>query len=75
MSLLAGKYEAGRRFAVGEVVERGDALAVGLRITEPGWSGPVDVFKVFRFDRPSGRIVEMEDCAGRAEALASIGAG
>jgi hypothetical protein len=75
VSLLERHYEGGRRFEVGEMIERGQAVAVGLRIADPEWADAVDVFKVFTFRGDDLRVVHMQDCLGRADALAAMAAG
>jgi hypothetical protein len=74
VSLLAGHFERGRRFAVHEIVERGDAMVVGLRLTQPDWSGSVDVFKVFTFGPGVDRVVRMQDCTDREAAVSAASA-
>jgi hypothetical protein len=75
VSLLARHYEWGRRFEVLELIEQGEAVAVGLRIADPDWSDVVDVFKVFLFRADDMKVVHMQDCVDRAGALAAIAAG
>lgn len=72
MNRLSALYENGRRFEVIEAVERGSAVGLGLRVSEPGWSGTADVFKVFTFDVTGGRVVGMQDCDSRRSALAML---
>lgn len=68
-------HENGRRFQVGEAVERGAAVALGLTISQPDWSGTVEVFKVFTFGAAGDKVVHMEDCDSRDSALAMLAAG
>ena len=68
-------HQNGRRFQVGEAVERGAAVAVGLTISEPGWSEPFEVFKVFRFGAAGDQVVGMQDCDSRESALAMLATG
>jgi hypothetical protein len=42
----------GRRFALGEMIEQGDGIAVEITIANPEWSGPVSAYKVVTF-RPA----------------------
>jgi ketosteroid isomerase-like protein len=59
----------GRAFQVGDVIERGDRLAVAMTITDPGWSLPVETYKVFTF-RPGGDVVvRLNDCLDESYAL------
>ena len=44
---------------------------VGLRISQPDWSGTVDVFKVFTFRPGADVVIGMQDCADRDEAVAA----
>ncbi len=75
MDLLTQHYEKGRRFHVSEAVERGAAVALGLTISQPGWSGTVEVFKVFTFATTGDKVVVMQDCDSRESALAMLAAG
>jgi hypothetical protein len=68
-------YENGRRFQVGEAVERGASVALGLTISQPDWSGTVEVFKVFTFGAGADRVVHMQDCDSRDAALATLAEG
>jgi hypothetical protein len=72
---LSQLYENGRRFQVGEAVERGPAVALGLTISQPDWSGTVEVFKVFTFGAAGDNVVHMQDCDSRDAALALLTAG
>ncbi len=64
-----------RRFQVHDAVERGAAVALGLTISQPDWSGTVEVFKVFTFDPAGDKVVHMQDCDSRDAALAMLPAG
>jgi hypothetical protein len=68
-------HENGRRFQVSEAVERGAAVALGLVISQPDWSGTVEVFKVFTFGTAGDRVVGMQDRDSRQSALAMLAAG
>ena len=67
--------ENGRRFQVSEAIERGSAVALGLMISQPDWSGTVEVFKVFTFGGTGDKVVRMQDCDSRESALAMLAAG
>jgi hypothetical protein len=71
---LSTLYQNGRRFLVGEEVERGANVALGLAISQPDWSGPAEVFKVFTFGE-GDKVVRMQDCGSRETALAMLAAG
>jgi hypothetical protein len=68
-------HENGRRFQVSEVVEQGGVIALGLTISQPDWSGTVEVFKVFTFAAAGDKVVHMQDCDSRDSALAMLAAG
>ena len=68
-------HENGRRFQVSEAVEGGPAVAVGLTISQPDWSGTVEVFKVFTFGAAGEKVVHMQDCDSPDAALALLAAG
>jgi hypothetical protein len=70
---LANLYEQGRRFEVFELVDNGDAVVAGLRVSQPDWSGSVDVFKRFTFRQGTDVVVHMEDCTDRDDALGRSG--
>jgi hypothetical protein len=65
-------HEKGRRFQVSEAIERGSAVALGLMISQPDWSGTVEVFKVFTFGATGDKVVRMQDCDSRESALAML---
>ena len=44
-------------------------MVVGLRISEPDWSGAVEAFKRFTFRPDADVVVHIQDCAGRDAAL------
>jgi len=71
VDLLSSHSENGRRFRVSEAVEQGAAVALGLTISQPDWSGPVEVFKVFTFGARD-RVVHMQDCDSCESALAIL---
>ena len=75
MDLLSRHHEKGRRFQVSEAVELGPAVALGLTISQPDWSGTVEVFKVFTFAADGDKVVRMQDCDSREAALAILAAG
>jgi hypothetical protein len=75
VDLLANHHQNGRRFLVSEAVERGAAVALGLTISQPDWSGPVEVFKVFTFAAAGDKVVCMQDCDSRQAAMAMLAAG
>jgi hypothetical protein len=52
-----------------ETVDQGDTVIVGLRVTQPDWSGSVDVFKRFTFRHDGDLVIGMQDCADRDDAL------
>jgi hypothetical protein len=56
-----------------EFVDQDDAVVVGLRVSQPDWSGSVEVFKRFTF-RPGADIVtQVQDCTDRDDALSATG--
>jgi len=57
-----------------EVVDGGDAVVVGLRISQPEWSGSVEAHKVFTFRPGADVVVGMQDCIDREDALSRMGA-
>lgn len=75
MDRLLTHHDNGRRFEVGEAVERGAAVALGLTISEPEWPGIVEVFKVFTFGGAGDKVVRMQDCDSRQAALAALADG
>jgi hypothetical protein len=68
-------HENGRRFQVSEAIERDAAVALALTISQPEWSGTVEVFKVFTFEATGDKVVRMQDCDSRQSALAMLAAG
>ena len=66
---LANVYEQGRRFEAFEFVDDGDAVVVGLRVSQPDWSGNADVYKRFRFSPDADIVVGIEDCTDRDSAV------
>jgi hypothetical protein len=74
VDLLSRHHENGRRFQVSEAVERGASVALGLTISQPDWSGTVEVFKVFTFEAAGDTVVRMQDCDSRQAALAILAA-
>lgn len=47
-------------------------MAVALAVTDPGWEGTAEVYKVFTFREQDGRAVLLEDCNDRSDALAKL---
>jgi hypothetical protein len=72
VDLLRGHRASGRRFTPTDFVEEGPRVAVGLAVTEPGWEGTGQVYKVFTFREPDDRAVLLEDCRDRDDALAKL---
>jgi hypothetical protein len=68
---LATLYEQGRRFEVFETVDLGDVVVVGLRVSQPDWSGSADVFKRFTFRHGTDVVITMQDCEDRDSALSA----
>jgi hypothetical protein len=68
-------HENGRSFQVSEAIEQGAAVALGLTISQPDWSGAVQVFKVFTFEAAGDRVVRMQDCDSRQSALTMLAPG
>ena len=65
-----GSHRAnGRSFRVGDAIERGDRVAVALTISDPGWSLPVETYKVFTFREGSNVVVRLNDCLDESYAL------
>ena len=54
-----------------ETVDQGDVVIVGLRVSQPDWSGSVDVFKRFTFRHDDDVVIGMQDCADRDHALSA----
>ena len=52
-----------------EVIEQGDVVVVGLRVSQPDWSGSVEVFKRFTFRPDADVVIRMQDCTDRVDAL------
>jgi hypothetical protein len=75
VDLLSNHHENGRRFLVSEAVERGAAVALGVTISQPDWSGTVEVFKVFTFGAAGDKVVRMQDCDSREAAMAMLAVG
>ena len=66
---LGSHHANGRSFEVGDVFERGDRVAVALTVTDPGWSLPVETYKVFTFREGSDVVVRLNDCLDESYAL------
>ena len=71
---LRRHYENGRRFTPDRFIEEGDRVAVEVTITDPEWSGPVKVFKVFGFRAGENVVVRMNDCIDESYALQVLSA-
>jgi ketosteroid isomerase-like protein len=71
---LARHHKKGRRFTAEEFIEERDRVAVGVTITDPGWSGPVKVFRVFTFRPGENVVVRMNDCVDESYALQVLAA-
>ena len=56
-----------------ELVDQGDEIAIGLRLSQPDWSGSVDVFKRFTFRHGADAVIGMQDCTDRDSALSATG--
>jgi hypothetical protein len=56
-----------------ELVDQGDEIIVGLRISQPDWSGSVEVFKRFTFQHGTDKVIGMQDCHDRDDALLATG--
>jgi ketosteroid isomerase-like protein len=66
---LRRHHANGRRFAAEKVIEEGDRVAVAVAITNPGWSSPVTIFKVFTFREGADVVVRLNDCLDESYAL------
>jgi hypothetical protein len=60
------------RFRPTELFEDGPRVAVALAVTDLGWEGTAEVYTVFTFREPDDRAVLLEDCRGRADAVAKL---
>ena len=56
-----------------ECVDHGDDVVVGLRISQPDWSGSVEVFKRFTFRPGSDVVIRMQDRTDRDDSLSAGG--
>jgi hypothetical protein len=54
-----------------ETVDQGDAVVVGLRVSQPDWSGRVEVFKRFTLRHDADVVIGIQDCADRDDALSA----
>ena len=54
-----------------ETVDDGETVVVGLRVSQPDWSGTVEVFKRFTFRPDADVVIGMQDCADRDDALSA----
>jgi len=68
---LAHLHEQGRRFEAFDFIDNGDAVVVGLRISEPDWSGSIEAFKLFTFRQGADVVIGMLDCTDRDDALSA----
>jgi ketosteroid isomerase-like protein len=66
---LARVHERGRRFAVGDTIERGDRVAAELVVSDPEWSDSVRMYRVFTFRRDEDVVVRLNDCIDESYAL------
>jgi ketosteroid isomerase-like protein len=66
---LGSVHANGRSFRLGDVIEHGDRVAVGVTIADPEWSLPVDTYKVFTFRDGSDVVVRLNDCLDESYAL------
>ena len=71
---LEQHHKNGRRFALGELIEKGDRVAVGFTVNNPDWSQPVTMFKVFAFQPGENVVVRMNDCIDESYALQVLAA-
>jgi hypothetical protein len=74
VSLLVRHRVNGRRFALGEMIEQGERIAVELTISSPEWSAPVGAFKVFTFLPGADRVIRLNDCIDESYALQVLAA-
>ncbi len=74
VDLLKQHTAGGGRFEPTEFIEEGTRVAVGMTVSNPKWHGEAahDVFKVFSFEGEHALL--LQDCAGRADALAHLAA-
>ena len=54
--------ESGRGFVLGGLIEGGDRVAAEVTVSDPSWSGPVTIFKVFTFGSGEDKVVRLNDC-------------
>jgi len=72
VDLLSNHHRAGRRFEPLELIDERDRIAVRLGVTDPEWSGRGETYKVFTF--AGDKVVLLEDCVDRDDALAKLAA-
>lgn len=72
MRLFHERQRHGRRFEPLELIEDGPRVAARLGVTDPRWSGAVEVYKVFTFRERESDVVLVQDCADRESALALL---
>jgi hypothetical protein len=74
VDLLEQHHREGRRFEPTELIEEGPCVAVRMTVSDRRWQGEVatDVFKVFTFGEPSGRVILLQDCSSAKDALAYL---
>jgi ketosteroid isomerase-like protein len=65
---LQRHLENGRRFALGKLIEEGDRVAAEVAVSDPHWSGPVTVFKVFTFRSGEDKVSRLNDCVDESYA-------
>jgi hypothetical protein len=73
VDLLRQHHHGGRRFEPREFVESGRRVVVGIAVTDPGWPGVGEVYKVFTFAEGDEEIVLLEDMPDRDAAVATLG--
>ena len=74
VALLERHHEHGRRFLLGEMIERDDRVAVEITVVSPEWSAPAQVFKVFTFGQDGDVVVRLNDCIDESYALQVLAA-
>lgn len=73
VDLLSQHHREGRRFQPSEFIEEGARVAVRMTVTDARWGGEsAEVFKVFTFVESDDRVVLLQDCTGRDDALAYL---
>lgn len=62
IDVLQRHLESGRGFVLGGLIEGGDRVAAEVTVSDPSWSGPVTIFKVFTFGSGEDKVVRLNDC-------------